>query len=64
MEVTYLKPKANGLINLNVLKNIIRPTTLCVSTLFLNNEIGVIQPIKEIGKICKEKGCFFHVDGA
>ncbi len=35
-----------------------------VSSMFVNNEIGVIQPIKEIGQICKDKGCFFHVDGA
>jgi cysteine desulfurase len=53
-----------GLINIEQLKRTIRDDTLMVSTIFLNNEIGTIQPIKEIGRICKEKGVFFHTDAA
>ena len=50
--------------NLEDLKAAIRPDTALVSTIFVHNEIGVIQPIKEIGKICRERKVFFHTDGA
>lgn len=63
-DVTYLCVKSNGLIDLNELKEVIRSDTLLVSIMAVNNEIGVIQPLKEIGKICKEKGVFFHTDAA
>lgn len=61
-EVTYLDVKPSGLIDLEVLKAAIRPDTLVVSVMAVNNEIGVIQPIAEIGKITREKGAFFHSD--
>jgi cysteine desulfurase len=64
-EVTYLPVLANGLVDVQLLKDSIRPTTVLVSVMMVNNEIGVVQPIAEIGAIVKEhKGCFFHVDGA
>ena len=56
--------KSNGLVDLEVFKNNIRKDTLLASVMFVNNEIGVIQPIKEIGKICRENGIFFHTDAA
>ena len=63
-EVTYLDVKDNGLIDLEVFKSALRPDTILVSVMFVNNEIGVIQPIAEIGEICREKGIIFHVDAA
>ncbi|MEW9897847.1 IscS subfamily cysteine desulfurase [Chitinivorax sp. PXF-14] len=63
-EVTYLSPKDNGLLDLDVLKAAIRPDTILISVMSVNNEIGVIQPIAEIGEICREKGIIFHVDSA
>ncbi len=63
-EATYLDVKEDGLIDLDVLKAAIRPDTVVVSVMFVNNEIGVIQPIAEIGEICREKGIIFHVDAA
>jgi len=63
-EVTYLPVMTNGLIDLDVLKAAIRPTTLMVSVMAVNNEIGVIQPLAEIGKISREAGVFFHTDAA
>ena len=51
-----------GKISIDDLLNAIRPTTILVSIMFANNEIGTIEPIKEIGKICKEKGIYFHTD--
>ncbi len=63
-EVTYLPVEKTGLIDLNVLKSAIRKDTLLVSVMFVNNEIGVIQPMKEIGKMCRENGIFFHSDAA
>lgn len=63
-EVTYLDVKDNGLIDLEVFKSALRPDTILVSAMFVNNEIGVIQPIAEIGEICREKGIIFHVDAA
>lgn len=63
-EVTYLPVQKNGLIDLEVLKAAIRPTTLLISVMGVNNEIGVIQPLAEIGKLAREAGAFFHVDAA
>lgn len=63
-EVTYLDVMENGLVDLDVLKATIRPDTVLVSTMFVNNEIGVIQDIETIGDLCREKGIIFHVDAA
>lgn len=62
--VTYLDVMENGLLDLDVFKAALRPDTILVSVMFVNNEIGVIQPIAEIGEICREKGIVFHVDAA
>mgnify|MGYP002516856922 CR=1 FL=1 len=61
-EVSYISVDENGIINLEELKNAIKPTTILISVMFANNEIGTIQPIKEIGKIAKENNIFFHTD--
>lgn len=61
-EVTYLDVDSEGFINLDDLRNAITDKTILVSIMFANNEIGTIQPIKEIGAICKEKKVFFHTD--
>lgn len=63
-EVTYLDVKEDGLIDLEVLKAAIRPDTILLSVMFVNNEIGVIQDIASIGELCREKGIVFHVDAA
>ena len=63
-EVTYLEVLENGLLDLEVFKAALRPDTILVSVMFVNNEIGVIQPIAEIGEICRDKGIVFHVDSA
>jgi cysteine desulfurase len=63
-EATYLDPLPNGLIDLDAFKAALRPDTVLVSIMFVNNEIGVIQPIAELGEICREKGIIFHVDAA
>jgi cysteine desulfurase len=63
-EATYLGVKDNGLLDLDVLRAAIRPDTVLVSVMAVNNEIGVIQDIDAIGKICREKGVLFHVDAA
>jgi cysteine desulfurase len=63
-EATYLDVQENGLIDLDALRAAIRPDTTVVSVMFVNNEIGVIQPIAEIGELCREKGVVFHVDAA
>ncbi|HLG49413.1 MAG TPA: IscS subfamily cysteine desulfurase [Reyranella sp.] len=63
-EVTYLPVQKNGLIDLEVLRNAITDKTVVVSVMAVNNEIGVIQPLEEIGKICREKKTFFHTDAA
>jgi cysteine desulfurase len=63
-EITYLPVQPNGLIDLRELQLAIKDNTLLVSVMAVNNEIGVIQPIKEIGKICRERGVFFHTDAA
>jgi cysteine desulfurase len=61
-EVTYLPVEKDGRINLDDLRRAITPKTILISIMYANNEIGVVQPIAEIGKIAKEKGVFFHVD--
>lgn len=63
-EVTYLPVAPNGLIDLDQLRDAITDKTSIVSVMGVNNEIGVIQPLAEIGKICREKGAFFHTDCA
>ncbi|KAI0885671.1 cysteine desulfurase [Annulohypoxylon maeteangense] len=63
-DVTYLPVQTNGLINLQELEAAIRPDTAIVSIMAVNNEIGVIQPLEEIGKMCRRKKVFFHTDGA
>jgi cysteine desulfurase len=63
-EVTYLQPQENGLITLDQLRAAMRPDTILVSVMFVNNEIGVIQDIAGIGEICREKGVIFHCDAA
>jgi cysteine desulfurase len=63
-EVTYLNVKDDGLIDLDVFKAALRPDTILVSVMHVNNEIGVIQDIGTIGEICREKGIIFHVDAA
>lgn len=61
-EVTYLDVDEFGRVDLEVLKAAIRPTTILISVMFANNEIGTIEPIKEIGAIAKERGILFHTD--
>jgi cysteine desulfurase len=63
-EVTYLPVQENGLIDLDRFKDALRPDTILVSVMFVNNEIGVIQDIAAIGKLCRERGVVFHVDAA
>ena len=63
-EVTYLDPEPNGLLELGKFKAALRPDTIVVSIMLVNNEIGVIQPIAEIGEITRAKGIIFHVDAA
>jgi cysteine desulfurase len=63
-DVTYLDPEPNGLLDLDQLKAALRPDTIVVSVMHVNNEIGVIQPIEEIGEILRARGIIFHVDAA
>ena len=63
-DVTYMDVKEDGLLDLDALKAAIRPDTILVSVLFVNNEIGVIQDIPAIRALCREKGILFHVDAA
>jgi cysteine desulfurase len=63
-EATYLDVEPNGLVDVGKLKEAIRPDTILVSVMFVNNEIGVIQPIVEIGEVCRQRGIIFHVDAA
>jgi cysteine desulfurase len=63
-EVTYLDPQPDGLLDLEKFKAALRPDTIVVSIMHVNNEIGVIQPIEEIGEITRAKGIIFHVDAA
>jgi len=63
-EVTYLDPLENGLVDLEQFKAALRPDTILASVMYVNNEIGVIQPIEQMGEICRGKGVIFHVDAA
>ena len=63
-EVTYMDVQADGLLNMDALKAAIRPDTILISVMFVNNEIGVIQDVTAIGNFCREKGIIFHVDAA
>lgn len=63
-EATYLAPEPNGLLDIEKFKAVIRPDTIFASVMLVNNEIGVIQDIEAIGKLCREKGIIFHVDAA
>jgi cysteine desulfurase len=61
-EVTYLPVAEDGLVNMEHLEAAIRPTTILVSVMFGNNELGVLQPIREIGALCRKHGVLFHTD--
>jgi cysteine desulfurase len=61
-DITYLPVEPNGLVDLEKLKSAINDKTVLVSIMAVNNEIGVVQPLKEIGQICRQKGVFFHSD--
>jgi cysteine desulfurase len=63
-EVTYLDVQEDGMLDMNALKAAIRPDTILISVMFVNNEIGVVQDIPAIGALCREKGIIFHVDAA
>jgi cysteine desulfurase len=63
-EVTYLDVQDDGLLSMDALKAAIRPDTILISVMFVNNEIGVIQDVTAIGNLCREKGIIFHVDAA
>lgn len=64
VEVTYLPVDENGFVNLEDIKNNIKENTVLVSVMAVNNEIGVLQPLKEIGRLCREKGVLLHTDAA
>jgi len=64
VEVTYLPVKTDGLVDMEKLEAAIRPDTSLVSVMTVNNEIGVIQPIEEIGRLCRSRKVFFHTDAA
>ena len=61
-DVTYLKPQLNGIVDVKDVEDAIREDTALVSVMFANNEMGAVQPIAEIGAVCKEKGVLFHTD--
>lgn len=61
-EVTYLDVDKNGLVDIDQLKATIKATTILISVMFANNEIGTVEPIQKIGQIAKEKGIYFHTD--
>ena len=63
-DITYLPVDKDGILNVNKFEDAIRDDTILASVMHVNNEIGVIQPIKELGAICKNKGVIFHVDAA
>ncbi|MGI9347686.1 MAG: IscS subfamily cysteine desulfurase [Gammaproteobacteria bacterium] len=63
-EATYLDPEPNGLLDMDKFRAAIRDDTVLVSVMWVNNEIGVIQPVAEIGAICRERGLVFHIDAA
>ena len=61
-EVTYLPVDENGVVSVDALKKAVRPDTILISVMFANNEIGTIEPIREIGEVAKEHGILFHTD--
>ncbi|MFN7778216.1 MAG: IscS subfamily cysteine desulfurase [Betaproteobacteria bacterium] len=63
-EVAYLDVREDGLLDLDAFRAALRPDTICVSAMLVNNEIGVIQDVATIGEICRERGIVFHVDAA
>lgn len=63
-DVTFLPVNADGLIDLSTLENALRADTILVSVMAANNEIGVLQPLREVGEICKRRGVLFHTDAA
>lgn len=63
-DVTYLKPDADGLVSADLIQSALTDRTVVVSVMHANNEIGVIQPISEIGKLCRDRGVLFHTDAA
>jgi cysteine desulfurase len=63
-QATVLQPQPDGLLDVERLKEAIRPETVLVSVMYANNEIGVIQPVREIGAVCRERGVLFHCDAA
>jgi len=63
-EVTVLQPQANGLLDLAAFEAALRPDTILASVMMVNNEIGVIQPIQELGRLCRARGILLHVDAA
>lgn len=63
-EVTYLSVQSSGLVDLTELEKALRPDTILVSVMAANNEIGVLQPLKEIGALCRQRSIIFHCDGA
>ena len=62
VRITYLPVQANGLVDLDMLREAMTDKTILVSIMYANNEIGVVQPIREIGKLCKERGILLHTD--
>jgi len=63
-DATYLQPQDNGLVTVEQIAAAVRPDTILISVMLVNNEIGVIQPIAEIGEFCRQKGIIFHCDAA
>ncbi|MBP1689215.1 MAG: iscS, partial [Deltaproteobacteria bacterium] len=61
-QVTYLRVDKTGLVDLDELRNAVTDKTILISLMYANNEIGTIHPLREIGKLAKEKGIFFHSD--
>ena len=62
--MTYLPVQQNGRIDMEEFKSVLRPTTSLVSVMMVNNEIGVVQPVAEIGQLCRKNKTFFHTDAA
>ena len=63
-QITFLPVEQNGIVSMEKLKAAIRPDTLMVSVMAVNNEIGVVQPLKEIGEFCRSNKILFHTDAA
>ena len=63
-EITYLDVQANGLLDIEAFRAALRPDTILASVMLVNNEIGVIQDVRALGQLCREKGVVFHVDAA